>query len=338
MKKSSFIIEILLVFSCLLSTIHVSFGDDQNDNFFRHAIQRYISLSHSPRSMGMGGVWTTLTHDNEGITGNPATLADTDRVLIRMGYAFEQISGSEIANPGNSIEEDLHSGILNLSFPIPGRTTIGIAGDYTGSETDDTIDTDNESWDVSLALSKRLNERFAIGYGVSFLDDSEKSLWANYDLDFGHLHRLGVLVTPNETINLGLVGIAGFGDTDSDSIIRPSAISNGENETLGLRGGISYQINDPLLLVFDIGYLHLDRDAEVRFGGSVISADEEGDVFDVGMGGEYQFNEFFTGRLGIRYQHIDYESDSIPFSMSELDYVAPTTGFGLQITKTFRLM
>lgn len=290
------------------------------------------------RSLGMGGVWATLDQKNEGVSGNPATIDDKQPLhTINGNFLFETLSENALAPNGQIMHQgdDFYQGMLGVSLPAPAELgKIGIAGSYSTSQMDNAAHSDYDSLQISAGWGMHLNDDVSLGYGISVSQDDEESDLADYEMDLGHLHRIGVLAKPFENVKFGAVGLLGFGDTDSDFV--GGAQGDGDRHMLGVRLGASYQIGEALLLALDLGYTNYEHDADVTLAGFSAIADEEGDCYDFGIGVEYAFTDRTIGRVGLRGQYLDYHIHN-DRQLKVLEYLAPTVGLGIRLSETFFL-
>lgn len=336
------LLRILFVFflfmAITLPSIQSGFGDSHNSCLIQHAILRYFPLNHSIRSLGMGSTWVTLNQKNEGITGNPATLVINQRHTVVSGnFSYETISG-DLISPSfrfSNQTDDLFQGMLGFSLALPGRLgNIGFSGTIARIQTNNYINSDFDSAQISTVWGNQLNDSVSIGYGLSIFNDDEDSDIVDYGMNVGHLHRIGFITGKQDQFQFGAVGLLGFGDTDSDFI--GEAYGSGDREMMSVRLGASCEISEVLLLALDLGYTDYKHDAAVTYAGFSASADEDGNCFDLGAGVEYEFIDRVVGRAGFHYQHLDYhiQGDS---HLQDLEYVAPTAGLGIKLSGTFSL-
>ena len=321
-----------------LPSIQSGFGDSHNNYLLQHAMLRYFPLNHSIRSLGMGGVWVTLNQKNEGITGNPATLVINQRHTVISGnFSYETISG-DLISPGfrfSNQTDDLFQGMLGVSLALPGKFgNIGFSGTISGIQTNNYINSDFDSEQISAVWGNQLNDSVSIGYGLSIFNDDEESDIVDYGMNVGHLHRIGFLAGKQDQFQFGAVGLFGFGDTDSD--LAGGSHGSGDREMMGVRAGASCEISEVLLLALDLGYTDYEHNASVTYAGFSANADEDGNCLDLGVGVEYEFIDCIVGRAGFRYQHLDYniQGDS---HLKDLGYFAPTVGLSIKLSDSFSL-
>lgn len=335
-RRISFSFFVITVIA--IPAMNIGFSDGRDDYLLQNAVRLYFPLSHSMRSLGMGGVWVTLDEENEGLTGNPATVDDRQPYNTFTGnFLFDTLSSDEY-DSGDRIgrlREEIYQGLFGISVPLPEQFgKMGIAGFFSGMESDSTYPIDYSSYQISTGWGMVLNDLVSLGYGISFLGNDWESDLADYEMDVGYLHRLGILVGQHDKYQVGAVGLFGFGDTDSNLV--GGVHGDGDREMLGVRVGASYRIDEVLLFALDLGYTNYNHDAAVTLSGFSANADENGNCYDIGVGVEYEFSDRFTGRSGLRYQHLDYRihGDS---HLQDLDYVAPTVGLGVKLSDRFSL-
>ncbi|RJP26360.1 MAG: autotransporter outer membrane beta-barrel domain-containing protein [Candidatus Omnitrophota bacterium] len=333
------VLFIFFVFVAIpIAAIKSGFSAERGDNLIQHAARRYFPLSHSARSLGMGGAWATLSRKNEGITGNPATLDDMQRRNAVSGnFSYDTISGEEYdaCCRVNRRRDDIFQGMLGISVSLPARLgKIGIAGMCSEIQTDCSISSDYDSRQISAGWGRTINDAVSLGYGISFFREDEESNLVEYEMDFGYLHRIGILLGQQDKFAFGVVGLVGFGNTDSD--LAGGMHGSGDREMLGIRLGASYRIGEVLLLALDLGYTDYDHDADVSVAGFRAKVDEDGDCFDLGVGIEYGFCDRIAGRVGLRYQYLDYHTQG-DSRLQNPEYVAPTMGLGIKLSDTFSL-
>lgn len=311
-------------------TVH---ADDVESYFIRSTANRFFPTYQNTRSMSMGGTFVGIKGDSASVLGNPAGLGFVDGHFWAGGFQFEQISGDDPSTL-DGVDQDIYRGLLLGAYSVTEDFTLGLGFVPSFAESDDSADTDSDTFYVPLSAAYKVSPLLAIGYGIGYVNDETDGSGFEAESDFGLLHRLGLMYDVSETVDLGLMGTFGHGDTDSSAV--NGTDYDGDLESWSIQGGIAWQATDPLLLALDLGYEEMENDGTLS--NSLIplfpstSFDESIDVLSVRAGAEYAWNECLDLRGGVGYTDYDYEtSDAATAALVDsLDGVHVSGGFGYE--------
>jgi len=306
-------------------------ADDAKDYFIQSAQRRHFDLPQDARAVGMGGSSVPTTADVSSLLGNPAGLGWLEKYELSLSYRYDGLSGDEYPPPATSIDDALHTEILQLAIPLcEGELgVLGLGGTLYQSDIDDAVDTDKDGFTLHLAYAKSLCDTWSLGYALSYYNDEEDSNFADYEMDFGLSNRLGVQFRPSECVLLGLDGFYAFGDTDSDVF----GNQDGDRDSWGLNLGVSYQILERTLLAASVDYTDYDVDGHIRNAAVGINqnVDEDGRGWGTHLGAEQGLTDWLALRGGYRYKDNDYDFRAMKPLSGSANYHALSTGAGFKI-------
>lgn len=283
-------------------------ADETTDLYFQQVVERYFEYPQNARTFAMAGSSVVTSTDSSSILGNPAGLGLMGGGEFSGSYSYNTISGDEYPT-GEGVSQDGSIGSTLLALPI-GPTTeglpeygnFGIAWDgYTSTWSDDTFDTESERIQLTAAYAYGFSDSFSLGYSLGWTDDRFQSKQIfNYPMGAGFKHTLGAVYRVNSDWNLGASTFVGHGT--HHALYGPGIKGDSDSLQVGFDLGATYQWGQALLAA-GLDYRHLNTDGEVieSLPANVAGGDENGNIFNVRLGAEYLFTDWFRARAGYRY-------------------------------------
>lgn len=332
------------------------------DLFIQHQEQRYFDMPETARSMGTAGSIMATANGSESVFGNPAGLGVSKCFELSFGYVHSRMSGNEFPRLGVG-PETINGGYSTLILPLdrgfascrgsdgytgegkcgsaqsasrmPGSFAIGWSG-YNG-DGDDIFQTDTKGYRLHFAYGIQYNDCMLLGAAVTYHNDKDRNIYAEYRMDDGIRGMLGLQLKPNDQVTFGISGFYASGSPNSDIFIIGE--QSGDRSSSGFDLGFSYQPCCMTQIFGGIDYGKYDLSAKIQNPQFMLDerTDERGDAWNTRFGLEQCIlNDKLVGRLGYRYHNDDYQfnNPAIANDLSgNLNYHAISSGLGLNVTK-----
>ena len=315
-------------------------ADGRADFYSQLMQQRYYDQPQNARTFGMGGSTVQTSSDSSSVIGNPAGLGLMNNGDFSVTYGHNQVSGREQPNY-DSIEQTENSGSALLALPIgptsdglPNYGNLGLGWHGYDSDADDSINTQTDGYQATFAYGKSISDKWALGYGLTYFNDSLDTDVAEFSGDNGFRHTLGVQGKVTDVLTFGSTFFIGNGDHET-KLVGSGINGDSSLKEYGIDAGFGYQMGKTML-AFAAGYTHYDANGDLLTGPDnvVFGGDEEGDTFNIRFGVEHEVAENFVLRGGYRFAGVT----SYDFSRPEIDdfngsakYNAWSAGFGTNI-------
>jgi hypothetical protein len=285
-----------------------AFADSSTELYFQQVIERYFEHPQSARTFGMGGSTVVTSTDSSSVFGNPAGIGLMPGGELSGSYSYNTIGGDEFPT-GREVSQKGSMGSALLAVPIMPTTdglpewgNFGLAWDsYDTKWHDDTFDTDSERTQVTAAYAYALSDKLSLGYSFGWTDDhfQSKDIF-NYPMGDGFRHTFGSVYKVDNDLTLGSSLFFGYGT--HHALFGPGIKGNSDTSEFGFDLGGTYKI-DQTLLALAADYRHLGTDGEIQSSipANVVGGDENGNLFDIRLGVEQQFTDWFYARAGYRY-------------------------------------
>lgn len=282
--------------------------------YINQALERYFVLPMDARSTSMVGSSLLNCADSNCIFLNPAGLGLLKTQEVSLSFGSKEATGNEfIIDEKINQFENLGHGVLALPFRSDnqGDSSYGTAAlaysRYQG-DTDDSVNTTPDGHRRSLAYGISLNKQSSIGYSFTFYDDQLRNDLADLHSHSRFLHVFGAQFNPTKYFQLGAVFKLGIGQSDTEDFeIESNGLSHLRYYS-GLIGATKHwSPRASTSLSTDISSYRSEGNLEQSDSLVVIGSDEEGHIFNIRLGIEYQLLERFFIRGGARYEATEYE-------------------------------
>lgn len=305
-------------------------GDGKVDFYQRFAHQSYFDLPTTARHYGMASASVASTSDNASILSNPAGLGFMQDAEVSGTYAQEYITGKDQVTY-RDVEQDLDHGHFLAAFPIgpqldaaPNFGNVGFGWSGFSSESDDSFNLETEGYRVHVAYAIPIGDTLSAGYSFAYLNHEQESSFAEFEVDDGYRHAIGVQFRPSDSLTIGSSAFVGWSDPKVDLIDGPDV--GLDQESWGVDIGVSQQIGATMLsLRVDWIDYEIDDDSGAGFS-------QDGDAFGVRAGVEQALSEWMQARLGYRYQgNLEYDFDNDDSLSDTAKFNAVSAGLGVQL-------
>lgn len=293
----------------LVAYANTSQADEVTDLYFQQVIERYFEYPQNARTFGMAGSSWITARDSSSVYGNPAGLGWMSDGEFSGTYGYNTISGEEFPT-GQDVSQEGGMGSALLAMPL-GPTTnglpyygnIGLGWNYSEATwLDDTFDTETERQQVSLAYAIPVSDSVSLGYSLGWTeDDFQANRIFNYPMHAGFRHTLGALYKQSEELLIGSTLTIGHGE--HRALYGPGIVDESDNLQVSFGIGAEYLMNSATAIAFTADYTNLDSNGELvsSIQPNIVGGDENGNLFNIRLGVEHDFNERLTGRAGYRY-------------------------------------
>lgn len=281
-------------------------ADKGGDFYIEQSIRHYFMVPRDARSLALSGATVASCDDVFCIYQNPALLPLVRDIRIAGSLDDRKINGEEFPD-GDGIEALVKSGSIGLAFPLSKDTskehgTIAAAySRYLGTVTDRISSTPDGH---TRALGFGYGKDFALGYSFIFYDDQLHSDLTDAHSHARFLHTFGLYSSISSTISAAGVFRLGIGQTDTEEF---STEADGVSHLKELLGeiGIRYK-SSPITLNIGVDFAHLESEGNLTTSDRaiVIGGDEEGDYYNIRLGGESFITEAIALRVGVRWRDI----------------------------------
>lgn len=306
-------ISIATIVATVVSTFlssSVSFADGKaNDFYYQQNQRRFVTQAQDARMFGMAGSTALTTANSLATVNNPAGLGMMKYGDVSASYGYNEISGNQFPS-GARVKDKEHSGQLFGATPLGpvkdalpdyGNLGLGWVGRYN-NWTNDSTNTDPETYQVAAGYGAAISEDVALGYSVTYQNDSVGGNNYSYDSTNSFLHNIGVQTTAVDGLVLGSSLTVGHGSHG----LRPKGA--GGNQTVdqlsvGLGGGATYAIDKETSVSGGLDYVHYRNSGDDVNVPSTIpwGGDSRANSMNVRFGLEHQLNEWLALRGGYRY-------------------------------------
>lgn len=321
-------------------------ADEVEEWLAQSRLDLYYSLPVTARELGMGRAVGVTSHDIANVFSNPAGLGFARQSEVGITYFHDELTGEEVApifdkvlpTEIRPVDGDKDGGDLRLVLPCYSRGVFGFGVSYNTNDYGNTLNSELDRYILNAGYGYAVNDCFSIGYHLSYFNDEVEEDFSDYEMDDGFRHTFGLQLRPcaSDAMVFGLQGyfahgnpeteIDGFGDYESD------------RKAWGLEFGYGWQVLECTLLAASIDYQDNDLDGYVYDAAQEEpqSIQEEIKGWGVHVGVEQNWRNCLLGRVGYRFQQLDYEADRQGefFRGSDdfaADYHAVTTGMGWNI-------
>lgn len=291
---------------------NMSRADDVTDLYFQQSIERYFEYPQNARTFGMAGSSVPTSRDSSSVIGNPAGLAAMRGGEVSGSYGFSRLSGNEFPTDVG-VEQRTNAGQGMIAFPIVPRLNdrseygnFGLAwSTESGDWHDDSFDTEMERTTVTAAYAVPISDTVNLGYSLGWFDDRFQSHAVfDYPMGNGLRHTLGAQWQQSRDTQVGAALLVGHGR--HHALFGPGIKGDSDMLQVGADVGVEQRMERWLVAV-RANYSHLSSDGEVvsSIPQNVVGGDENGNIFGLAAGLEYQIDRNITVRGGYRLAGLD---------------------------------
>jgi hypothetical protein len=323
----------------------VSQADEtMRDFYYQQNQQRFVSQPQDARMFGMAGSSTLTTSNAVSLVNNPAGLGRMKGGDLSASYSANTISGNAYPS-GNSVEDEQNIGQIYGATPLgprkgdlPEYGNLGLGWHGRNGEWGELRDqTDADMYQISGGYGWAIGKKAAMGYSLTFQDDSLKSPGHTYESSALFLHNVGIQWEDSSDLRFGTNMTFGHGKHELDHTL-VSDIREGQTVdqfSYGLGFGAEYDVADDTTIasVADYTYYHNKGEDDplrndIAFGGSSTA-----NVLNLRFGVENRPTDWAALRLGWRYAaNFDWNYDRPdidPVLSGSAKYNAFSGGVGL---------
>lgn len=286
-------------------------ADDTTDFRVRYGEQFLRTQALSPRATGLAGTYAAINDGANSTLENPAALGAMvgREVVNNVGIDAIRESGDSATFVNCTV-----GGAFNLNASAPeyhpvdqmGNHTIGLAYSRADGWVDDANGLGREGNAITLAygrsiLSGRVLVGGALSYESAAINDN-----GGYDLEYNRLGaKVGTILRLTDRFNIGGLASYAGGPGQQDAV---GGDIDSYVEHWELRGGMSYQLREDLLLASDISLENLKQGQE-----DGPKREEEHDIFRLSSGLEYALRpDELTLRSGVYFQQDAWREKNMP--------------------------
>jgi hypothetical protein len=332
--------KVVAVSCASMAAASLGYADEKaHDFYFQQNQQRFITQAQDARMFGMAGSTALTAANSVSTVQNPAGLGMMKYGDISAAYGYNEITGNSYP-AGAKVKDKQNSGQVYGAVPLgpvkgglPDYGNFGLGwygrdGDWTGDPTN----TDTGTYQISGAYGKAISDSTAIGYGLTFQNDSVDFDGHEYDSSESFLHNVGVQVRESEDLTLGASMTFGHGSHDLENGTAQAFKQTVDQFSFGIGGNAEYQM-DSTTLGFGVDYTYYDNSGDdVVLNRTVWGGDSTGHAMNARVGIEERLADWFALRGGYRYASNfdwDYKRTALDGLDGSAKYNAWTVGAGL---------
>ena len=332
--------KVVAVSCASMAAASFSYADEKaHDFYFQQNQQRFITQAQDARMFGMAGSTALTAANSLSTVQNPGGLGLMKYGDISAAYGYNEITGNSYPG-GGRVKDKQNSGQVYGATPLgPVKGGLPDYGNFglgwygrSGDWTNDPSNTDTGSYQVSGGYGKAISDSTAIGYSLTFQNDSVDFDDHKYDSSESFLHNVGIQVRESEDLTLGASATFGHGSHDLDHGPNAALNETVDQFSFGLGGAAEYKM-DSTSLGFGVDYTYYDNSGDdVLLNDTVWGGDSTGHSMNVRVGLEERLNDWFALRAGYRYASNfdwDYKRTALDGLDGSAKFNAWTAGAGL---------
>ena len=310
--------------------------------YYQENQQRFVTQPQDARMVGLAGSTALTTSGSISTVTNPAGLGLMKQADASLSYGHNEISGNTYPG-GEGIKDSQNSGQVYGAVPLgpvkdalPDYGNLGFGwygrgGDWSG----DPDNTDTGTYQVSAAYAKAIGEKMALGYGLTYQNDSVDGDTVEYDSTNSFLQTLGLQVQDSENLTFGGLVSFGFGDHTVKNRLVPENNQSVDQFSFGVGGGVEYSSGSTSLAGgVDYTYYQNSGNNEI-VDTSVWGGDSTANAMNVRFGIEERVLDWLALRVGYLYAanfKWDYDREYLNDLSGSATYNSVTMGAGLNYT------
>jgi hypothetical protein len=319
--------------------------EKMRDFYYQQNQQRFVAAPQDARMFGMAGSSILTTANAVSLVNNPAGLGRMKDGDLSASYGYNKISGNEYPR-GNSVEDQQNIGQVYGATPLgPRRNDLPEYGNLglgwfgrNGEWGDDPAQTDADTYQVSGGYGWAIGEKAAMGYSLTYQDDSLKTPGHSYDSAALFRHNLGIQWEESNDLRFGGAMTFGHGkhNLNHDRLVDLREGQTVDQFSYGLGFGAEYDLNDATTVasVIDYTYYQNNGDNSPLANDVVYGGDSTANVMNLRFGIENRPADWAALRLGWRYAANfawNYDrADLDPVLSGSAKYNAFTGGVGVK--------
>jgi hypothetical protein len=328
--------KVVAVSFASVAAASLSYADEKaHDFYFQQNQQRFIVQPQNARMFGMAGSTALTAANSLSTVNNPAGLGMMKYGEVSAAYGYNEITGN--TQGGARVKDKQNSGQVYGATPIgPVKGGLPDYGNFglgwygrSGDWTNDPQNTDTGTYQVSGGYGKAISENVALGYGLTYQNDSVDFDGGKYDSSESFLHNVGLQYMESKDLVLGTSLTIGHGSHDLEGVGADQTV---DQMSVGIAAGAEYMM-DETTLGFGIDYTNYDNSGDNNVANRTgWGGDSTGKAMNVRLGLEQRLNEWFAVRGGYRYaSNFDWDYDRAGLSdlSGSAKYNAWTLGAGL---------
>jgi hypothetical protein len=322
----------------------VQADEKMRDFYYQENQQRFVAQPQDARMVGMAGSSILTTANAVSLVTNPAGLGRMRGGDLSASYSVNTISGNSYPS-GASVEDEQNIGQIYGATPLgprkgelPEYGNLGLGWHGRNGEWGNLNDqTDADMYQISGGYGWAVGEKAAMGYSLTYQDDSLKRPGHSYDSSALFLHNVGIQWEDSSDLRFGSSMTFGHGKHELNHRL---ATDFREGQTVdqfsyGLGFGAEYDVAEDTTLASVVDYTYYHNKGEddplqndIAFGGSSTA-----NVMNLRFGVENRPVDWAALRLGWRYAANfawNYDRPDIdPVLSGSAKYNAFTGGVGL---------
>jgi hypothetical protein len=307
--------------------------------YYQENQQRFVLQPQDARMVGMAGSTALTTSGAISTVTNPAGLGLMKYGDASLSYGHNQISGHTYPG-GSSVKDSQNSGQVYGAVPLgpvkdalPDYGNLGFGwygrgGDWSGDP--DNVDTG--TYQVSGAYAKSIGDKMALGYSLSYQNDSVDGDSVEYDSTNSFLQTIGLQVRDSENLTFGGMVNVGFGSHNVKYKLTPQDNQSVDQVSIGVGGGTEYVMGSTTL-AGGIDYTYYRNNGNNNIlGTSVWGGDSFANSMNVRLGIEEQVLDWLALRVGYLYAanfKWDYNREYLNDLSGSAKYNSVTMGAGI---------
>jgi hypothetical protein len=285
-----------------------------HDFYFQQNQQRFIVQPQNARMFGMGGSTALTAANSLSTVNNPAGLGMMQYGEVSGAYGYNEITGNTHPD-GARVKDKQNSGQVYGATPLgpvkgglPDYGNLGF-GWYgrNGDWTNDALNTDTGTFQVSGGYGKAISDTLALGYSLTYQGDSVDFDAGKYDSAESFLHNVGFQVQDSKDLTFGGSLTVGHGSHDLEGVITDQTV---DQLSVGVGAGTEYRM-DETTLGFGVDYTYYENTGDNNFlNRTVWGGDSTGHAMNARVGLEQRLADWFAVRGGYRYAaNFDWDYD-----------------------------
>ena len=316
-----------------------SFADGKATEFFyQENQQRFVTQTQDGRMVGMAGSTRLTTANSVATVNNPGGLGLMKYGDISLGYGHNTISGNNYPVP-TSVEDTQNSGQVYGVVPLGpvkddlpdyGNLALGWFG-RSGDWSDDPDNTDTSMYQVSAAYAKAIGHKTALGYSLTYQNDSVDADTYEYDSTNSFLHNLGLQVRDSEDLTFGGSVTFGHGSHELKNKFAPLENQTVDQFSFGIGTGAEYTM-DTTAIALGLDYTYYHNNGDETFNDTAWGGSSHANSLDVRLGVEERVIDWLALRAGYRYAgnfNWDYQRAGLEDLSGTAKYNAVSMGLGI---------
>ena len=326
----------LIISASLVALTAPVLADGRADYYQQFAKQRFFDQQSSARSIAMAGAPIATTMDSSSVLGNPAGIGFMKDAEISGNYTHEMISGNDL-DTYEDIESDRDNGYAVGAFPIspyldalPENGNIGLGWSGERFDGEDSNNSDSRVYGIHAAYAKALNDRWSLGYGITYKNDDVNTDSYDYEMTDGVRQTVGFQNKVKENFTWGSSFFYGFGQGSRD-LVDGSALADFDLSSWGADLGATTKLGSTTI-AYSADYTNYSTNGGSFITTSETSEDGGADAFGFRLGAEQPINDWLALRAGYRYMaNLSYDFPEVDGLEGTEKFNAVSFGAGFKL-------